>query len=57
MNIDFVRTLRTGSALPQGNRPRIELVPEPVLMPMLLLLMGCGLGVLYTMALRPPWIF
>lgn len=48
MNIDFVRTLRTGGTAPRQSRTRIELLPEPVLMPLLMLLMLCGLGVLYS---------
>ncbi len=48
MNIDFVRTLRTGGTVPEQARQRIELLPEPVLMPLLLTLMCCGLGVLYS---------
>lgn len=48
MNIDFVRTLRTGGTAEPPTRVRFEILPEPVLLPLLLILMACGLGVLYS---------
>jgi rod shape determining protein RodA len=48
VNIDFVRTLRTGGSASPPTRVRFEFLPEPVLIPLLIILMGCGLGVLYS---------
>ncbi len=47
MNIDFVRTLgQHGSGQPV--RVGFQVLPDPVLVFLLILLMGCGLGILYS---------